>query len=115
MQELHLPTAGINRPTRIGRIAAAGLLAFSCATCSLSVFAETIRLPIGHQSQTWDGSLPKRGTTKSEVESQFGQPQSTDGPTGEPPIYFWEYADFTVYFESDRVIHSVVKHITPAN
>jgi hypothetical protein len=29
---------------------------------------------------------------------------------GDPPITRWVYDRFTVYFENDRVIHSVVHH-----
>lgn len=89
-------------------------LAAIFALCSFATQAEQVRLPIGHQSQSWDGELPLRGSTKTQVESQFGNPQSSEGPTGEPPIYFWEYPDFTVYFEADHVIHSVVKKRGPA-
>lgn len=52
---------------------------------------------------------PARGATKSGVESNFGTPLSKDAAVGDPPISSWEYADFTVYFEYDRVLHSVEK------
>lgn len=50
---------------------------------------------------------PHRGITMAEVEQQFGKPASTMAPVGEPPITRWVYDGFTVYFEHDRVIHSV--------
>lgn len=70
--------------------------------------AEAVRLPVG-TSNSYQGSLPQRGQAKSQVEAEFGIPDSTHGPSGQPPIYYWEYPDFTVYFESDYVIHAVVK------
>ena len=52
---------------------------------------------------------PARGATMARVESNFGTPMSRRGAVGDPPISSWEYADFTVFFEYDRVLHSVEK------
>ena len=52
---------------------------------------------------------PARGMTQSSVQSRFGSPVSVRAPVGEPPITRWEYKDFVVYFEHDRVIHAVAK------
>lgn len=54
--------------------------------------------------------MPERGMSKQQVEAMFGEPDSRHGPTGKPAIYYWEYADFTVYFEANFVIHAVSKH-----
>ena len=75
------------------------------------LMAEQVRIPIGQETQTWSGEIPKRGLNKAQVEERFGRPLSKEGPSGQPPIYFWEYQNFTVYFESDFVIHAVVKTI----
>jgi len=56
-----------------------------------------------------DGSRPMRGTTQAQVEAKYGSPVSKKAPVGDPPISRWEYQDFTVYFEYDRVIHAVLK------
>jgi hypothetical protein len=56
-----------------------------------------------------DGSRPTRGMTAASVESRFGAPQAKVAPVGDPPISRWEYQDFVVFFEHDRVIHAVVK------
>ena len=50
---------------------------------------------------------PSRGMSEASVESRFGAPMAKVDPVGDPPISRWEYADFIVYFEYDRVIHSV--------
>lgn len=50
---------------------------------------------------------PARGVTMASVEASFGAPDRREGPVGDPPITRWDYADFTVYFEHDRVIHAV--------
>lgn len=52
---------------------------------------------------------PNRGQSMEKVESVWGQPQSKQGAIGDPPISRWEYSDFIVYFEYQRVIHAVQK------
>ncbi|MCB1724160.1 MAG: hypothetical protein KDJ39_10750 [Gammaproteobacteria bacterium] len=51
---------------------------------------------------------PSRGATMETVKSRFGEPTAVQPAVGEPPITRWDYAAFTVYFEHDRVIDSVV-------
>lgn len=80
------------------------------AVIALPSLAETVRVPIGQQSATTEVAKPRTGTTMAAVEAAYGQPISKSGPTGEPPISSWEYADFVVYFEHDHVIHAVAKH-----
>ncbi|MDH4106676.1 MAG: hypothetical protein OEW35_00010 [Gammaproteobacteria bacterium] len=60
-------------------------------------------------SQFEQPGKPKRGMTQANVEAQFGAPQSRRAPVGDPPISRWEYANFVVFFEHDRVIHAVSK------
>jgi hypothetical protein len=55
-----------------------------------------------------DIARPGRGMTMHAVESKFGAPQDRHGPVGQPPISRWDYHGFTVFFENDRVIHTVV-------
>lgn len=54
-------------------------------------------------------SMPPRGATKDQVRQRLGQPQRRIAAVGDPPISRWVYKEFTVYFEYDRVLHSV-KH-----
>ena len=56
-----------------------------------------------------DSGRPVRGMTAASVESRFGTPDAKVAPVGDPPISRWEYKDFVVFFEYDRVIHAVVK------
>jgi hypothetical protein len=56
-----------------------------------------------------DGSRPMRGTTQTQVEAKYGSPVAKKAAVGDPPISRWEYPQFTVYFEYDRVIHAVLK------
>ena len=55
------------------------------------------------------GSTPTRGMTAASVESKFGTPDAKVAAVGDPPISRWEYSNFVVFFEYDRVIHAVVK------
>ena len=50
---------------------------------------------------------PTRGMTQASVQENFGAPRSTRAAVGDPPISRWEYADFVVFFEYDKVIHAV--------
>lgn len=52
--------------------------------------------------------LPENGLTKSEVEQRYGRPNERRAPVGEPPISRWLYDDYSVYFEHDLVIESVL-------
>jgi hypothetical protein len=56
---------------------------------------------------------PKRGLTMEQVEKQFGAPATRHPTVGgssqaQPPITRWDYNGFSVVFERDRVIDSVV-------
>ncbi|MEJ2173266.1 MAG: hypothetical protein ACO22K_05475 [Woeseiaceae bacterium] len=66
-------------------------------------------LQINGASPTADSAHPTRGMTQARVEATFGSPDAKIAPVGDPPIARWEYKDFVVFFEYDRVIHSVVK------
>lgn len=69
--------------------------------------AETVSMD-GINPAANDGR-PARGMSQSGVQSKFGSPVNTRAAVGDPPITRWEYQDFIVYFEYDKVIHSVNK------
>lgn len=71
--------------------------------------ADQVRVPVGEQSQGSSIARPLAGMKKTDVEEKFGMPLERKGPVGEPPISSWEYRDFTVYFEYNTVLHSVIK------
>lgn len=52
---------------------------------------------------------PSSGADMDSVEADFGMPTERFQPVGDPPITRWEYPGFVVYFEHDRVIHSVIR------
>ncbi|WP_051302278.1 hypothetical protein [Sedimenticola selenatireducens] len=56
-----------------------------------------------------DGLLrPRTGQSMNSVRAQFGAPAQELPWVGEPPISRWVYTDFTVYFENEYVINTVV-------
>ena len=53
---------------------------------------------------------PRNGLSMAQVRQQFGEPAQEVPAVGEPPISRWEYTGYTVYFENDLVLHSVIQH-----
>lgn len=52
---------------------------------------------------------PARGITMNRVEAQFGAPTERHNAIGNPPITRWDYPGFSVFFEHQHVIHSVIR------
>lgn len=74
------------------------------------VQAETVKIPVGQQgADQQDVKEPRRGITMDAVEAEFGAPLARSQPVGEPPITYWEYQQYFVYFEKDRVLDTVLK------
>jgi hypothetical protein len=73
------------------------------------VAAETIT--VGDEVAVRESTVerPGRGQSMQAVESRFGQPVNRHAAVGEPPITRWDYADFSVFFEHNLVIHAVAK------
>ncbi|MDX1457857.1 MAG: hypothetical protein R3276_09720 [Marinobacter sp.] len=74
-----------------------------------SANAEEVRVPVMNQADRSSSRLPRTGQSQESVRATFGAPQQMSGPVGEPPISQWQYPEFTVYFEYDHVIHTVLK------
>ncbi|KAA1174975.1 outer membrane protein assembly factor BamE [Marinobacter salinexigens] len=74
-----------------------------------SVFAEEIAIPVGQQGDRSAVKLPTTGMSQSSVRATWGTPSEIQGPVGEPAISQWHYPDFIVYFENDKVLHTVLK------
>lgn len=79
-----------------------------------NVIADEVAVPVGVQGNQGI-QTPGRSWTQSKVQESFGAPQSLRGPVGEPAITVWNYGEFSVYFEYDRVLHSVIHHQTAQN
>jgi hypothetical protein len=53
-------------------------------------------------------AIPARGATMEGVKAKFGAPSQEGQAVGTPPITRWEYPGYVVYFENDRVLHTVI-------
>ncbi|SDT99855.1 phosphodiesterase [Halopseudomonas salegens] len=72
--------------------------------------ADTLQIPIGTQASQNSASLPSHGSSTQTVLQRHGEPLKRQAAVGQPPISRWDYADFSVYFEYDHVVHSVHHH-----
>jgi hypothetical protein len=91
------------------KYSAAGLLAWTMML-SVSGFASTEATTSASQ-QGADLKrlvLPGHGVSEKYVTQKFGNPGSKEAAVGEPPISVWHYDRYSVYFEHDRVIHTVL-------
>ena len=86
------------------------LLALGAAAPAL---AETLSTNTGTPAAS--AGHPNRGSTMATVQSRFGEPTQRHATVGNPPITRWDYPQFSVYFENDRVLHSVLVRTAPAS
>jgi hypothetical protein len=85
------------------------LLALQAAMPAL---AETLSTDTGDPAAA--GNRPARGSTMATVQGRFGEPSNRHATVGNPPITRWDYPQFSVYFEHDRVLHTVLLRSAPA-
>lgn len=88
------------------------VLMLTSLTVSTNSHADVLAIPDENASQTTvplnDSDLPRRGITKSQVESEYGAPKLKHPAIGDPPITRWDYEGFSVFFEYNHVLHSVI-------
>lgn len=83
------------------------LLLVLAATVSSLTLAEEIAVPAGQQGNS-HAQRPRHGLSMDQVTARFGAPDQQQPAVGNPPITRWVYSSFTVYFEGNHVIHSVL-------
>lgn len=80
----------------------------SLALQAPTLAAEEIRIPVGEQAKDQvPVDMPNKGMSKEQVRNLFGEPLEEIPAKGNPPISRWKYQEFTVYFDSNSVIHCV--------
>jgi len=84
------------------RIVLAFMLAFGFQAVSADV------LIIDEVRQAGRMELPKNGQSKTGIESIFGEPNEKRSAVGDPPISSWKYDTYSVYFEYDLVLSTVL-------
>ena len=82
------------------------VLAFMLAFAWQTVFADVLLIEEVRQSERM--KLPVNGQDKATVESKFGTPKEKLPAVGEPPISSWRYDTYSVYFEHDLVLFTVL-------
>jgi len=90
----------------MGKLRTATLIALFFAVFGAAQ-AETLQME--GMSANPGEARPARGMTQNSVQSKYGSPVNVRAPVGDPPITRWEYQNFVVFFEYDRVIHAVNK------
>ena len=78
-----------------------------CLILTSPLLADGMKVPVGAQGDQ-NLSRPTSGMSRDVVEEKFGAPENVEGPVGDPPITVWRYASFSVFFEHNRVIHTVL-------
>jgi hypothetical protein len=66
--------------------------------------------PANTVTETTSQTVPGRGMHMDQVEARFGAPKEKIPAVGNPPITRWVYDNYTVYFERDIVLDSVIHH-----
>lgn len=88
-----------------------GLLSGLLLAIAMPLSADVLILDEVRQVERMD--VPVNGLSKADVETRFGSPEVRHQAVGEPPISRWDYADYSVYFEFDLVLYTVLKEGQP--
>lgn len=83
------------------------IFVFAAGLSSLTL-ADNVAIPVGQQGTDQSVARPTTGLSMGQVSGRFGEPERKVAAIGNPPISRWIYNTYTVYFENDRVIHSVL-------
>jgi hypothetical protein len=82
------------------------VLAFMLALAFQAVSADVLLIEEVRQSGRMQ--LPTNGQSTADVEAIFGAPVSKGSAVGDPPISSWKYDTYSVYFEQDLVLFTVL-------
>jgi hypothetical protein len=82
------------------------VLAFMLTLLVQAVYADVLIIDEVRQADRME--LPNNGMNKAAVETKFGAPLEKVPAVGEPPISSWRYNTYSVYFEGDLVLFTVL-------
>ena len=68
--------------------------------------ADVLLIKNVRQAESMD--VPANGMTRGEVRARFGEPVKVHSSVGYPPITQWEFDGWSVYFEYDLVLYTVL-------
>jgi hypothetical protein len=98
------PTAGDSHVTRmILTLMFLGLLA---AAIGAPLRADVLLIEEVRQSERM--KLPENGASMEEVRARYGDPANASAAVGDPPISRWDYDRWSVYFEYETVLFTVL-------
>ncbi len=83
------------------------VLVFSTSMSQIDIAGADVLL-IEEVRQSDSMNLPKNGMPRDEVQARFGEPQQKLAAVGDPPITQWKYDSWSVYFEYDLVLFTVL-------
>jgi len=86
-------------------------LTIALASINPIASADTLLIDViaASPSNSADGlSRPSRGQSMDQTRAQYGNPVEEKPWVGDPPITRWIYDQYTVYFEHEHVINTVV-------
>ena len=82
------------------------VLAFMLTFAFQAINADVLIIDEVRQAERME--LPKNGLDKATVEAKFGTPAEKKPAVGDPPISSWKYDTYSVYFEHDLVLFTVL-------
>jgi hypothetical protein len=82
------------------------VLAFMLTLAIQTVSADVLLIEEVRQAGRME--LPQNGHSKADIEAKFGTPDQKVSAVGDPPISSWKYATYSVYFEYDLVLFTVL-------
>lgn len=82
------------------------VLAFMLALAFQAISADVLIIDEVRQAGRMD--LPANGQSKADIEAKFGSPTQKTSTVGDPPISSWKYNTYSVYFEYDLVLFTVL-------
>ena len=82
------------------------LIATAAFSLSPALLADVLLIEEVRQADQME--LPENGVKKADVKARFGEPTKTNAAVGDPPISSWEYERWSVYFEHDLVLFTVL-------
>lgn len=95
-----------------GQLNLASALFAACILFTFPAHADVLKMTDGHGEPAPEPQheylLPRRGTSKSQVEKEYGPPLTRHPAVGNPPISRWDYEGFSVFFEHEHVLHAVM-------
>lgn len=71
-----------------------------------AAYADVLLIEEVRQAERMD--LPQNGQSKADIEAKFGAPVQMLPAVGDPPISSWKYGKYSVYFEYDLVLSTVL-------